>query len=270
MDSTPELCKLVADAERRIRGHLIAMIGIITLVAAVGTVVYHVFDHSMNRDLISDNRRFMSDMSRLNFQVTSLSLTDDFSSDQAESLVAEIQDLFERVESEQRRSLAYLIEEVAVALVVEGRVDLVQQLTRYIDSSSNDKPRILFILTVLGVRAVTEQYRSTEELELFSNYKDLTPSYPELHILYDALTAQEQHDSDVGEILHKTISLDKADRASFVRALSSMAKGEFPYRSDIVAKPACSLVYSDYRALPILQAVEVNLGDSCIAHVGVE
>ena len=268
--SLTELTTLVAVAERRVRNYLLGVIGVIALVALLGAVVFHVINNAMNREFMramsDDGRKFISDVSRLNFNVTSLSLKDSFTGSQAESVINEIHDIFKEAGIEQRLSLTYLVEEATMAFALAGQIDYVRQLDPYIDNSSKDRPQIVATLNALGVRSVTERYRSEEELELYLKYKRLTPSFPELHILYDALITQGEPKGDVGEVLRKANSLNERDRGEFVRILLAMARGEAvsdSQRAGHLAERACKLIDSGDSA-PILEAVSANIGNACM------
>ena len=167
--------------------------------------------------------------------VLHLEVSDSFSKDQAEDIISRLDALFyetqaDETHADERRHLLTVITTIAANNFAQaGRVDLVERL--YVAAGSPVYEEFFWnelfwvpIFVILGNQGILAGASWPEEY-LYEDYKKRIPSYPELHILYDALIAQAKQ-SPTEDILQRTMDLNDADKSSFVQQMSRLLTGD--------------------------------------------
>lgn len=210
----------------------------------------------------ADRANFNASVALINHEVLRLEVSDSFSSEQAEDIITRIQALFnENEDTELRRTLEFAATTAIANFGQVPRFDLVERLYTAVGPLlADNEPMWASIFAILGVRGVLAGPH-WEEADLYDEYKDRTLSFPELHILYDALIAQAQQ-LPAADFLKLTRNLDSADSDNFVSHLSSLLSGEAGLPADQsshLKRIICDLLQADEnRDIDLLESVRTR------------
>lgn len=204
-----------------------------------------------------DAIRFDSEVTALNFRMLNLDRSEGFTSEEAESIIWEIQSLVSKGGEKGFRKLVFAIDTAVKNFAAADRLDLVVRLEGIApDLFLNSAIVIQTMLQASGFTLLADAGAPTSWMdtagsrsEIYKNYRAYADraelaGYPELYLLYEMLLGhiEKRPEEVISNLIEDADSLNEEDAEHFVRMMTSLAIGEMTMTPTAKSERAVSRV----------------------------